>query len=585
MIRSRCSLPNLPVFIAGVVSLLIFVGAAQAQYTEIKRESARVPALRILFTKKLFILESGYGEGAVRESYSRKQIEVFPEAVKAAQKTVIDAGGFHVGSEPLPLQDISSVSIERWVDTTILIFYRFSPAADSIARSRKGHRTTFNDLINVTPGDFCRGHIFSVVGNVIVDGEVQKDVISLFGNVIVGAEAVIRGDIATIDGTVKIARQASVYGTVHYEKEKRKFLSQRHRDRDYVSWGPAFGYNRVDGATPAAGIRFDDPDSLLPSLWVNYGYAFESGRIRFNAGFDQPLYRPTPVFLGGEMYQRLGSDDDWIIDDVENTVFALLVTEDFKDYYEARGGRAWIRIQDSGYWNISAEYRVEETQWFDAQPNLFSLLGGDKRFIPNFGHAPGEMRDEGIAEIDSSTMAEIQLSAQYDSRDDEEPLAHSAWIMTAALNWSDPDIGSSFDFRRYMGSIARQQRWTHRTLLTVRASGGGSDGYLPLHRRFTLGGLGTLRGYRHKEFFGSRWWMANVEYRIDLPKSPLSLGLIYDVGQISNDAPLNRNIEVKHSIGVNVYFIEDDFSLSFCRRLDGIDKPTLQIFARFSHDW
>jgi len=120
MNSSRCSLPYFPACLTAVILLFIFVSTAQAQYTEIKRESARVPALRILFTKKLFILESGNGEGAMRETYTRKQVEVFPEAVKAAQKIFIDAGGFHFGSETLALQDISSVSIERWVDTTIL---------------------------------------------------------------------------------------------------------------------------------------------------------------------------------------------------------------------------------------------------------------------------------------------------------------------------------------------------------------------------------------------------------------------------------------------------------------------------------
>jgi Omp85 superfamily domain len=575
----------IPYLLMAMIALSAMSPSVSAQYVEYKRESPQVPALRILFTKKALILETGADVNRARKIFSRKDVAVGAATVTFDGNNRIDAGGFHIGTVSLPLQEISTIATEHKEDTTVFLFYRFSSTADSLARTRRGHRTGFNELLTVPAGDYCRGHVFSIIGNIIVDGEVQKEVVSLFGNVIIGASAVIRGNVATIDGTVKIARQASVYGTVHYEKEKRKFLSQRHRDRNYFSWDVSFRYNRVDGATPALWGRFDDPDSVLPSLWLQYGYAFESDRIRFKAGFDQPLYRATPVFVGAEMYQRLESDDDWIIDDVENTVFALLATEDFKDYYEARGGRAWARIQDSGYWNISAEYHVEESRWFNAQQNLFSLFGGDKRFLPNFGHAPGNLRDPGIVEIDSSTLAEIHLTAEYDSRIKKIPGAHSAWSMNAGLDWSDPDIGSSFDYRRYWGNLSRYQRLSQRTMLTARVTAGGSDGYLPLHRRFSIGGLGTLRGYRHKEFFGTRFWMANTEYRVDLPRTPLSLGLVYDVGQVANDVALDRSVEIKHSVGANVYLIDDDFSVSISRRLDGVDKPTLQVYARFSRTW
>jgi Omp85 superfamily domain len=577
--------PRIAIFQYCLLLIVVFAtlaSSALAQYAEYKRESARTPALRILFTKKVLILESGTGENLTRESYTRKEVAVSSTAVTFGGKSTIDSSGFHIGASTLPLQEISTIATEHRGDTTILLFYRYSPAADSLTRSRKGNRTRFNEPLAVPAGDYCRGHLFSIAGNITVDGEVQKDVISLFGDIVLGASAVVRGDIAMIDGSVKIARQASVYGIVYYEKEKRKFLSQRHRDRNYFSWDVSFRYNRVDGAAPALWGRFDDPDSALPSLWVQYGYAFESERIRFKAGLDQPIYRATPVFVGAEMYQRLGSDDDRIIDDVENTFFALLVTEDFKDYYEARGGHAWVRIQDSGYWNISAEYRVEETRWFNARQNLFSLTGGDKRFLPNFGHAPHDLRDAGIVEIDTSTLADIHIKAEYDSRLKKEPGMISAWVMTAGLDWSDPEIGSSFDYRRYWGNLSRRQRLSSKTMITAHITGGASDGYLPLHRRFSMGGLGTVRGYRHKEFIGTRFWIANLEYKFVLPKTPLTLGLIYDIGQMANGVPLDRSVDVKHSIGANVYLIDDDFSLSIAHRLDGIDDPAVQLYARFS---
>jgi outer membrane protein assembly factor BamA len=45
---------------------------------------------------------------------------------------------------------------------------------------------------------------------------------------------------------------------------------------------------------------------------------------------------------------------------------------------------------------------------------------------------------------------------------------------------------------------------------------GWSGGTLPIERRFAVGGIGTVHGYRFKEAVGEQMALINAEYRLDL---------------------------------------------------------------------
>ena len=110
---------------------------------------------------------------------------------------------------------------------------------------------------------------------------------------------------------------------------------------------------------------------------------------------------------------------------------------------------------------------------------------------------------------------------------------------------------------------------------------GGSDGVLPMHKQFYLGGLGTLYGYEHKEYSGQNFWLAGVEYRFAFPHSDLAASLMWDLGQVS-DTKSFEGAEVKHSLGVAFYF-GSDFKIGLAKRLDRADNDKPELFARFTH--
>jgi hemolysin activation/secretion protein len=103
-----------------------------------------------------------------------------------------------------------------------------------------------------------------------------------------------------------------------------------------------------------------------------------------------------------------------------------------------------------------------------------------------------------------------------------------------------------------------------------------------MQKLFYLGGLGTLHGYRHKEFMGSRFWMLNSEYRIDFPRSDLAASLSWDVGQVSADSHFGIEDEVRHSLGASLYF-GNDLKLTVARRLDGAKDDDPKFYVRLAH--
>ncbi|MCP4684136.1 MAG: BamA/TamA family outer membrane protein, partial [bacterium] len=109
-----------------------------------------------------------------------------------------------------------------------------------------------------------------------------------------------------------------------------------------------------------------------------------------------------------------------------------------------------------------------------------------------------------------------------------------------------------------------------------------SDGEPPMHKLFYLGGLGTLHGYRHKEFMGQRFWMANSEYRVDFPHSDLAASLTWDVGQISSDSHFDASDEIRHSIGASLY-LGSDVKVTLAKRLDGSTNDDPRFYVRLAH--
>jgi len=592
LVISRFSVKFYLTIVTVLVIGLLSTGPIQAQYSEYKAPSDRQLIFTLLFNEDSFGYSVSTNNDTTRFLFSQSAVKTVGQTVKADGATLIDADGLHTLEHVYQFDDVTDIEVSRSGGYTEVKFYTRDSKARETGRVRRGNLIElFSKRITVGEEEFVRGSVFTVTGNVEIHGEVNKDVISLFGDVYVGAGAVVRGDVVSVRGEIEVVGDASVYGAIRSGTDDR--LGRRHRfrrfhgryeadldfDLDSID-GRFCGYNRVDGLSLGFPLRFADPDSVLPTVWAGGGYAFESKHWRYDLGIEQTILRDPALAIGGRAYRLLASEDDWLISNHENTAFALVAGEDYKDYYEAEGARAWLRSHPWGELKLETGFLYEETKWLDARRNLWSIFGGDKLFPENFGSVDSVSRIVGIGVIDSSTNSALYGRVSYDTRDKSEPYYYSGWAVLGELEWSSPHLNSDFDYTRYKLSVTRVQKLNRRIAAVVRGVYGGSDGLLPMHKQFYLGGLGTMYGYRQKEYSGSHFWLANLEYRIDFPRSDLAASLMWDLGQISEKSSF-ADAEVKHSLGVAVY-LGSDFKIGLAKRLDRSYDDDPRLFARLT---
>ncbi len=569
--------------------IVVLAGQANTQgYKEYTTSSNRELLFEIIYNQNNFGHAVSHGNTTTRTEYSQSSVKVLGAKVTAKGALLIDRDGLHVNRTLYPFDDITDIRVGRDNGYTVVSFYTRDEGGRRTDRIRRGNRIEPFGLIVVDEDEFVRGTVFSVTGDVEIYGEVNQDVISLFGDVFVGPDAVVRGDIASATGRIDLARDATVYQDIYSGSDRR--LGRRHRFRrfhrtyaymfDINLDGTLPVYNRVDGLSLGLTLKFDDPDSLLPTAWAGGSYAFESKRWRYELGLEQTILHRPAIALGGTTFRRLISEDDWLLSPEENSVFAVLVGKDYKDYYEAVGASAYLRLRPLRHLVLESGYRYEETKWLNARRNLWSLFGGSESFEPNFGSVDSVAREAGIAEIDTSTNASLYGHLTYNTRDEDDPYRYSGYLVEGLFEWSSPDLDSDFDYTRYRLSVTRYQKLYRRAMAILRGVYGGSDGCLPMHRRFYLGGLGTLYGYDHKEFSGNYFWLTNVEYRIDFPHSDLAASVMWEAGQVTENSDFD-NVEVKHSLGAALY-IGSDFKIGLARRLDRSYDDRPEFFARFA---
>lgn len=559
------------------------------EYKEYTKKPTRELYFKLMYTKNRFGYELDKEGSTDKFMFDRSDMRVSGDKLMFDDRILIDSEGLHVGSTLYSFEAVSSIRVGSDRSGTVISFYTRSEDDQRISRIRRGNVIEPNGTVVVQVDEFIRGVVFTVTGNVEIYGEVSKDVISLFGDVFVGPDAVVRGDVATVTGQIDLARDASVYGEVRSGTDSR--LGRRHRysrfrnryrDMFDINMDCASSiYNRVDGLSLGLTVDFSDPDSLLPTVWAGGNYAFESERWRYGIGLEQTVLRRPAIVLGGSTYRKLASEDDWLLSSAENTAFALLAGQDYKDYYEAEGAKAYVKFRPVRDITFQTGFCYEETKWLDAQPNLWSVFGNDDGFRENFSSVDSAARATGIDEIDTSTNYTWYASLEYSNRDESDLYYRSSWRARGSLEWSNPKLDSDFDYTRLAVSATRYQRLNRRLMAIIRGLYGGSDGVLPMHKQFYLGGLGTLHGYEHKEYTGQYFWLANIEYRFQFPHSDLAASLIWDLGQVSPVSDF-AGAEVKHSMGVALYF-GSDFKIGLAKRLDRSydDKP--ELFARFTH--
>ncbi|MEZ4703532.1 MAG: DUF5686 family protein, partial [Rhodothermales bacterium] len=336
---------------------------------------------------------------------------------------------------------------------------------------------------------------------------------------------------------------------------------------------PSIRYNRVEGLVLGARLMpLEWGDFEQAKIYGQAGYAFELKKGRFEGGAEfAPFYRGNDDFqfkLGGSYRYNTGTNDTWKISWVENTLAAMLFEYDYMDYYQTEGFTVYAMQRLTPFAQISAGYRdddysslVNNTSW--------SLFGSrDFRINPL---------------VDEGRMTSYVFAIEGGM------LSHLSTYPRGFAYRLEAETGTfaSRSFDRFVGDARIYIPMGFKNTLALRARGGVASDDAPFQKLFTLGGIGSVRGYPQNAYYGSRMLLGNAELTI-ARISPLS-DWMDDVQVFGfGDAGWTNTIAGTNTFDLGDLFTSAGFGMSFADRtirlelawpltdLPGVDRePTL----------
>ncbi len=434
---------------------------------------------------------------------------------------------------------------------------RLANRLDSDARPLRAHRARVEvgrDL-HVAADDFVLGDAICIGGDIYIDGEVRRTVLSFFGNIDVSGDARIHGAVAALAGRACVDRDARVRDGIFSTSES----PPRHRrparyDLDWDSQGllDMHGYyNRVDGAWLGLQLTIADPDSVLPAFRARLGRSFMRDRWDYALGVHQRFLESFPITVGGRFYRELTSDDFWLAPPEETSLLALVAAEDYGDYYLEEGGAGFLTVEPLRDHRLGAGYRFAELSWIDHYPNLWHLFDAHKRFRPNYSSVPADSMAAGIGDFDSK-LGELTLWYQF-ARVDDEADPRDGLLVRAEYRRAGDDLKGDHSYERYSAQLQRYQPLAQLGSLALRVKYGGSSGNLPLFRKFYLGGSRTIRSLDEKSLMGEQMILGNIEYIPHMLLEDFRPYVFYDVGKTTGpEDDIFLDGVVRSSIGLGL---------------------------------
>lgn len=307
----------------------------------------------------------------------------------------------------------------------------------------------------------------------------------------------------------------------------------------FNSLTPAPLYSRVEGWAVPAGADFTLYDHTAFNHLNAYAlgaYGLSSNRARFALGARKPIGAHRLLTLGYEFHDLTEADDFFRAAGVERWPGTTVFFEPFDDYYRRRGHEAYAFLRPSPRLHLGASFRADRHE-------SLAVEAGDEDTRPNPPVSAGDMRS-------------VVVSARWawdDALHSDWPLERNSYLSRtlqgdlfqrdqgvraeATFEVADADaLGGDFTFHRFVGQLRAAHAISARQTLFGRLLVGRGGGTLPPQRRFSLGGVGTLRGRETKAFAGGDDVLLLTAEHAFEPAGPWpALIAFYDGGRVATD--------------------------------------------------
>ena len=327
---------------------------------------------------------------------------------------------------------------------------------------------------------------------------------------------------------------------IRFGDTMKPFVLAKQKEHPEFALGFSASFDRVDGLSLFFHQEFAEDSTLYPSIQLMEGYAFDGERWRYRFKFEQPLFRPQSFSFGASIYLLTDTYDKDISGVVENSIAALCLKHDYRDYFEREGALVFAKQKFLRYSSVTLQYAEDVHNSLETRSK--GLFHRDSR----------EFRENPA--VDEGKWATWTGVYELDSRkgNGDEPGTHRHRLYYERGENKDADDVSDTEYTRLAADLRTYLRMSPGQYLNVRLMAGSTiSGTLPFQREFYAGGLGTLNAHTYKEFRGDQLLLANVEYLFDMAKR-FQFILFLDAGKAWYDWDRINNQRMEFDVGIGV---------------------------------
>ena len=306
--------------------------------------------------------------------------------------------------------------------------------------------TRLNGDAHVAGDAVMRGDIAALTGTLTIDGSVEGNVIVINGDLVLGGNARITGYAHVAGGVIRAFDTTGVTGGAIVYREPLRYRQNGAAismvpdgdDEGALAAGRdfAFGrtellvaaqgaYNRVEGMPIAIGprIRFGGthPTSARALLIIRTANAddIDPKRFGYELRAEQGIVPSIGLTFGARLFAEIAAIETLGLTEREAALATFVLHRDYRDHYEREGWSAYARFGAPGRpWQLTIEYRDEEHLAVPPSDPV-TLLRTNESWRPEASVAEGALKS-------------ITASLRYDTRNDTyDPSV--GWLISAQL--------------------------------------------------------------------------------------------------------------------------------------------------------
>ncbi len=312
------------------------------------------------------------------------------------------------------------------------------------------------------------------------------------------------------------------------------------REIPHLESMPFMDFNRVNGfylgiATPMM-VDFGSHQEFGVKGGIGYGFEDKKGQSQIAGEYRIPLksndpslpaekwtVMPTLVF-GAEYHNVTTTEDAWRTERAENSAYAFLVREDFRDYFKIEGWNGFVAFRPERQSEVRIEYRSDE---YSNKPQLVfhGRWGGSKNLPPNPSINEGTFHsfvvtgDREDAHSETISAKNIFGDTVRYTRMNGRVYFFQAEFGNKVLSTETEIPVTSYTpgrFQRYILDARNFNPIIPGISIDTRFRMESGTGDLPIQKEQFLGGPSSLPALKNKIIAGNRLVLLNTEIRLSL---------------------------------------------------------------------